>query len=210
MNPVSAGLATIRIERLAASGFFLDLVAFRRGALVVPEQGRADDLARLIEEHRPMHLAAEPDAGDVGRRGTSPPPVPRRRSVRSPATRARDPARTSPGRGWSHGYWPTAEARIVPRLVDGQRLRPGRPDVDAQGDAHGLISQRSPQRQNPRHDPAREPAGLGLELRDGDRVEGEHVIMMRHDESRPDRGRPGRRPRRPTCCPARPAPGHGR
>ena len=49
-----------------------------------------------------------------------------------------------PGRGWSHGYSADAEARIVPLLVDGQRLGPGRADVDSQRDTHGMISQRSP------------------------------------------------------------------
>ena len=53
-------------ELLAAAGAAFDLVALGGGALVVPEQGGADDLARLVEEHRAVHLAGEADGGDVG------------------------------------------------------------------------------------------------------------------------------------------------
>ena len=44
-----------------------DFVALGRGALVVPQNSRADDIALGIQKHAPVHLPREPDARDVRR-----------------------------------------------------------------------------------------------------------------------------------------------
>ena len=68
----------------------LDLAALRRRALVVPEDRRADHLAGRVERDEAVHLAAQPDPGDVAHaeRRRAPPP--------SPATSPPGPARPSP------------------------------------------------------------------------------------------------------------------
>ena len=73
-------------------------------------------------------------------------------------------------------------------LVDGQRLGPRRADVDSQRDAHGLISQRSPHRRTRGVTPSGSRRASASKTCDRDRIEGEHVVVMRHDEPRPDRG----------------------
>src|SRR5690606_35343005 len=40
-----------------------DLVTFLFGALVVPQDRRAHHLARIVEQHRAVHLAGQPDGG---------------------------------------------------------------------------------------------------------------------------------------------------
>ena len=54
------------IRRRSAAGPLFDFLAFGGGALVVPEQGAADDAVALIEEDRAMHLARQADRFDVG------------------------------------------------------------------------------------------------------------------------------------------------
>ncbi len=61
VKPVSAGLATISISFLRPPARLLDFLAFGGGALVVPQQGPADDAVLLVEEHRAVHLAGEAD-----------------------------------------------------------------------------------------------------------------------------------------------------
>ncbi len=131
-------------QRLATAGFRLDLVAFGRRALIVPEQGGADHLAGRIKEDRAVHLAAQADPATSRRLEPARASGPARPSCLVASHQSSGSCSDQPGRGWSHGYSADAEARIVPLLVDGQRLGPGRTDVDSQRDTHGMISQRSP------------------------------------------------------------------
>ena len=50
-----------------AAGAALDFLALGGGPLIVPEDGAANDLVVLVEKHRAVHLAREPDRLDVGR-----------------------------------------------------------------------------------------------------------------------------------------------
>ncbi len=60
MKPVSAGFATMRsascVRRHVPS-----ISAHSHSTLVIPEQGRADDLVLLIKEDAAVHLSAEAD-----------------------------------------------------------------------------------------------------------------------------------------------------
>ncbi len=132
-------------EGLAAPRLVLDLAALLGRALVVPEQGRADDRARLVEEHRAVHLPAQADAGDVLRTdfpGGQHPADRLDRRVPPEVGMLLRPA----GPGVVAGILGGRRGEDRPPFVDGQRLGPGGADVDAEGDAHGVISQRSPQR----------------------------------------------------------------
>ena len=75
----------------------LELGALRRRTPVVPQNGRPDRLVRLVEQHRPVHLARQPDAGDRRQPFAGFPLQRPRRLARSPATRPRAPVPTSPG-----------------------------------------------------------------------------------------------------------------
>ena len=44
-----------------------DIRGRQQSSLVVPEQGPANDAVLLVEEDRPVHLAGEADAANVGR-----------------------------------------------------------------------------------------------------------------------------------------------
>ena len=66
MKPVSTGLPVSWSTRSPPT-MRGDLGALGAGALVVPEDAGAQRLAGRIQRHQPVHLAAEADAGDVGR-----------------------------------------------------------------------------------------------------------------------------------------------
>jgi hypothetical protein len=54
-------------QPLGADGL-LDLIAFVRRALIVPENGRAQDAVVAVERHETVHLAAQPDPGRLAGR----------------------------------------------------------------------------------------------------------------------------------------------
>ena len=64
VKPVSARLPVSCDEPVEADAL-LDLRALRAGALVVPEDRRADRAVGGIERDQPVHLAREADAGDA-------------------------------------------------------------------------------------------------------------------------------------------------
>ena len=107
-----------------------------------------------VEEDRAVHLAAQADARRR-RSGRNVPAASTRPTVSTVAShQSSGSCSDQPGRGWSQGYSADADGQDRPPLVDGERLGPGRPDVDAQRDAHGVISQRSPQRRTRGSTPA--------------------------------------------------------
>ena len=65
MKPVSARLPVSAISRSRPTDA-LDLVALGRRPLVVPEDRRAQRAQPLVEQHEPVHLPREADAGGVG------------------------------------------------------------------------------------------------------------------------------------------------
>ena len=44
---------------------FVEIAALGRGALIAPDEGRAQNLIVAIQQHRAVHLAAKPDAGNL-------------------------------------------------------------------------------------------------------------------------------------------------
>src|SRR5262249_50728592 len=134
-------------ERRAPAGFLLDLLALRRGPLVVPEQGRPDDLAFPVEEDGAVHLATQAESGYVLR-----PELTRAQDLLHRLDRRVPPEVRMllgpPRRGMVAGILRRRRRQDRPPLVDGQRLRPGCPDVDPQRDTHRLTSQPSPHRRS--------------------------------------------------------------
>src|SRR5262249_7352392 len=112
-----------------------DDLALLRGPLVVPEQCRPDHVARRVQEHRPVHLAGEADAGDVltvlgdlARRRPEhlPNAVPPSRGILLGPLRAGREQRVLGRRGGDDGTL----------LVDGDRLGARGADVDADRARH--------------------------------------------------------------------------
>ena len=64
VKPVSARLPVSWIRRSSPIAL-LDLCALGRRALVVPEDRRPDDVAALVEDDEPVHLAAVADRGGL-------------------------------------------------------------------------------------------------------------------------------------------------
>ena len=64
------GFAGVPDQRLSAKPF-VDLLALLDCSLVVPENGRSEDMAGFIVEHEAMHLAGEGDGVDRVRRRKS-------------------------------------------------------------------------------------------------------------------------------------------
>ena len=152
-NPEQLGCGEPRERRvghhpdqgLAAAGTLLDLAALSRGSLIVPEQGRANDRAGLVEEDRAVHLPGEADPGDVGRLelalGQHGLDRLLRRVPPEPGILL-GPARVGVGAG----ILGRRRTEDRPLLVDGQGLGSRGADIDPQCDAHVVISQRSPHR----------------------------------------------------------------
>jgi hypothetical protein len=113
-----------------------DRVAFRTGALVVPQNRRPENVAGRIEQDRAVHLAGQADrrhvrpaglgGGEHGADGRHRPVPPEVWLLLAPQ-RARDAERVL-GR---------ADAADDPCLVDQDGLRRGGGCVDAEDDAHG-------------------------------------------------------------------------
>ena len=122
----------------AAADALFHLGAFGGGPLVVPEDRPANDLVVLVEEHRAVHLARQPDRANRGRlefrlghrladradRGL--PPI---LGVLLAPERLGEVARVG-----LHGG---GQDRAL--LVDGQRLGARGADVDAEKHAHRLV-----------------------------------------------------------------------
>ena len=175
-------------QRLAAAGLLLDLAALGGRALVVPEQGGADDLA-VRRRGRPSRASGRSGRCPATSAGLN---LPAARTSRDRLARRLPPelgVLLGPaGLGVVARILGRGRGQDRPALVDRERLGPRGPDVDAQRDAHGVISQRSPHRRTFGATPGGSRRASVSKTVDRDRVEGEHVVMMRHDEPGPDRG----------------------
>ena len=130
-------------QRLAASGSLFDLAALDCGSLIIPQERRADHSAGLVKENRAMHLPAQANALHIGRgegcRGQHRLHGLDRRVPPELGVLLR-PARV----GVRTGILGRGRREDRPPVVEGERLGSRCADIDAQSNAHFLISQRSP------------------------------------------------------------------
>ena len=120
-------------QRLAAR--FPELVAARRGAPVLPDDGAVAGVAGAPVPHdRGLALVGDADARRRSRRRASPATSARVAMVASQISSAS--CSTQPGWGKCCGNSRYAQVRSLPVLVDGERAHAGRPGVDREGDGH--------------------------------------------------------------------------